>query len=167
MIMGTFFVRMAANATNVVVIIFALTVLKSNRPITEDMVDVEDMVGAVMAMLEEMLTVEDAHMAPVAISPVIAMVVTVNLWLIGNIFILLMIIQSIEEHHRCFGLGGYFMVAMLAAASYSRIGFSLYFAVPARRVRVQVELSSTWNQEQYTLAGTLLGLDTFEAVRIT
>ena len=33
-------------------------------------------------------------------------------------------------------LGGYFMAAVLAAASYSRIGFSLYFAVCARRVRV-------------------------------
>ena len=42
----------------------------------------------------------------------------------------------IEEHHRCFGLGGYFMAAVLVAASYSRIGFSLYFAVRARRVRV-------------------------------
>ena len=28
------------------------------------------------------------------------------------------------------------MAALLAAASYSRIGFSLYFAVRARRVRV-------------------------------
>ena len=36
----------------------------------------------------------------------------------------------------CFGLGGYFMAAVLAAASYSRIGFSLYFAVHAWRVRV-------------------------------
>ena len=42
----------------------------------------------------------------------------------------------IEEHHRCFGLGGYFMATVLAAASYSRIGFSLYFAVRALRVRV-------------------------------
>ena len=44
----------------------------------------------------------------------------------------------IEEHHRCFRLGGYFMAAMLAVNSYSRIGFSLYFAVRARRVRVPV-----------------------------
>ena len=42
----------------------------------------------------------------------------------------------IEEHHRCFGLGGYFMAAVLAAAIYSRIGFSLYFGVLAQRVRV-------------------------------
>ena len=42
----------------------------------------------------------------------------------------------IEEHHRCFGLGGYFMAAVLADASYSRIGLSLYFAVHARHVRV-------------------------------
>ena len=41
-----------------------------------------------------------------------------------------------EEHHRCFGLGGYFMAAVLAATSYSRIGFSLYFSVRARRVNV-------------------------------
>ena len=43
---------------------------------------------------------------------------------------------GIEEHHRCFGLGGYFMAAVLAAASYSRISFSLCLAVRARRVRV-------------------------------
>ena len=42
----------------------------------------------------------------------------------------------IEEHHRCFGLGGYFMAAVLAAASYSRIGFSTCLAVHVRRVRV-------------------------------
>ena len=41
-----------------------------------------------------------------------------------------------EEHHRFFGLGGYFMAAVLATASYSRIGLSLYFSVRARRVRV-------------------------------
>ena len=44
-------------------------------------------------------------------------------------------VTGIEEHHRCFGLGGYFMAAVLAAASYSRIGFSIYFAVRARHVR--------------------------------
>ena len=44
--------------------------------------------------------------------------------------------MRIEDHHLCFGLGGYFMTAVLAAASYSRIGFSLYFAVRARHVRV-------------------------------
>ena len=36
----------------------------------------------------------------------------------------------------CFGLGGYFMAALLAAASYSRIGFSPCLAIRARRVRV-------------------------------
>ena len=39
-------------------------------------------------------------------------------------------------HHRCFGLDGYFIAAVLAAASFSRIGFSLHFAVHAWRVRV-------------------------------
>ena len=42
----------------------------------------------------------------------------------------------IEENDRYFGLGGYFMAALLAAASYFRIGFSLYFAIRARHVRV-------------------------------
>ena len=42
----------------------------------------------------------------------------------------------IEEHHRCFELGGYFMAAVLAAASYSRGGFSPYLAVSARRFMV-------------------------------
>ena len=36
----------------------------------------------------------------------------------------------------CFGFCGYFMAAVLAAASHSSIGFSIYFAVCARRVRV-------------------------------
>ena len=42
----------------------------------------------------------------------------------------------IEEHHRCFRLSGYFMAAVLAAASYSRIGFSTCLTVCARRLRV-------------------------------
>ena len=42
----------------------------------------------------------------------------------------------IEEDHRCFVLGGYFMAALLAAASYSRIVFSIYLAVRVRRLRV-------------------------------
>ena len=45
-------------------------------------------------------------------------------------------VGSIEEHHRCFGLGGYFMAALMEASSYSRIGFSLCLAVRARRVMV-------------------------------
>ena len=44
--------------------------------------------------------------------------------------------MCIEEHHRCFGLGGYFMAAVLAAASYSRTCFSLCLAARARHVRV-------------------------------
>ena len=43
---------------------------------------------------------------------------------------------SIEEHHRCLGLDGYFMAAVLVAAIYSRVGFSLCLAVCARGVRV-------------------------------
>ena len=43
---------------------------------------------------------------------------------------------TIEEHHRCFGLGGYFMAAVLAAASCYRGGLSNLLAVSARRVRV-------------------------------
>ena len=45
---------------------------------------------------------------------------------------------DIEDHHRCFGLGCYFMAEVLAAASYSRIGLIIYLAVRARRVRVPV-----------------------------
>ena len=44
--------------------------------------------------------------------------------------------DHIEEHHRCFVLGGYFMAAVLAVASSSRIGFILFLAVRARHVRV-------------------------------
>ena len=43
---------MDANATNVLVIIFALTVIDSNRPIPAVMVDVEEMLRMVMVMLE-------------------------------------------------------------------------------------------------------------------
>ena len=42
----------------------------------------------------------------------------------------------IEEHQRCFRLGSYFMATMLAAASHSRGGFSLYLAGSARHVMV-------------------------------
>ena len=41
-----------ANAMNMMVIIFILTVLDSNRPTEVVMVDVEDMVGVVMSMVE-------------------------------------------------------------------------------------------------------------------
>ena len=42
----------------------------------------------------------------------------------------------IEELHRCFWLGGYFMAAVLADASYYRGGFSPCLAISVRRVRV-------------------------------
>ena len=42
----------------------------------------------------------------------------------------------IEEHHRCFRLGSYFMAAVLAAAIYSRGSFSPCLVVSARRVMV-------------------------------
>ena len=42
----------------------------------------------------------------------------------------------IEEHHRCFRLGIYFMAAALDAASYSRGGFIPCLAGSARRVMV-------------------------------
>ena len=42
----------------------------------------------------------------------------------------------IEEHHMCLRLGSYFMAAVLAAASYSRGGFSTCLAISARRVMV-------------------------------
>ena len=42
-----------------------------------------------------MVTVEEAAMVPVAISPVISMMVTINLWPLGNIVIMLMKIQSL------------------------------------------------------------------------
>ena len=46
-------------------------------------------------------------------------------------------ISFIEDHHRCFGLGGYFMATVLAAAIYYRIGFSTCLVVRARRAKVQ------------------------------
>ena len=58
------------------------------------------------------------------------------------------------------------MAAVLAAASYSRIGFSLYFAVRARRVRVPGGSKFHLEPVKYTLSGTLMGLDDFESVRI-
>ena len=42
----------------------------------------------------------------------------------------------IEEHHMCLRLGSYFMAAMLAAASYSRGGFSPCLAGSVRCVIV-------------------------------
>ena len=52
MIMSTLLVMMAANATNVVAIIFYLTSLDSNRLITEAMVDMEEMLRVVMAVVK-------------------------------------------------------------------------------------------------------------------
>ena len=51
------------------------------------------MVGVVMVMVEEMVATEESSMVPVAISPVVAVMVIVNLWSLGNIFILLTKIQ--------------------------------------------------------------------------
>ena len=56
---------------------------------------------------------------------------------------------TIEEHHRCFGLGGYFMAAVLAAAIYSRRGFSPFLAGSARRVMVPG--GSTFHLEPVTI----------------
>ena len=95
-IMATLLVLMAENAMDVVVTIFTLTVLDSNRTIPSSMVDMEDMLGVFMTILEEIVTTEDTTMVPVAIAPMVAVVLTVNLWLLGNIFILLMKIQSLR-----------------------------------------------------------------------
>ena len=81
--------------------------------------------------------------------------------------------MSIEEHYRCFRLGSYFLAAVLAVASYSRGGFSPCLTGSVRCIMVpggstfQVEVPSTWNLEQYTLAGTLLVPDVFDAVCIS
>ena len=95
MITATIVILMVANATNVVVIIFLLTVLDSNSLIPAAMVDVEEMVGMVMFMLEEMVTVEDSAMVPLTIAPVIAVMLTVNQWTLGSILILLIKIQPL------------------------------------------------------------------------
>ena len=42
----------------------------------------------------------------------------------------------IEEDHRCFVLGGYFVAAVLVSASYSRQGFSPFRAGSTRCVMV-------------------------------
>ena len=52
LITATLLMMMVANDTYVMVIIFYLTVLNSNSPITVAMLDVEEMVGVVMDMLE-------------------------------------------------------------------------------------------------------------------
>ena len=85
---------MVTNATDVVIIIFSLTVIDSNIPILAAMVYIEDMVGVVIAMVEEIVTMEESEMVPLAIAPVTDTMVSVNLWLLGNIFILFMKIQS-------------------------------------------------------------------------
>ena len=80
MIMETLLVLMDENDRNVVAIIFALTVLDSDSTIPAAMVYMEEMVGVIMIMLEEMVTVEKATMVPLEISPMITVMVTVNLW---------------------------------------------------------------------------------------
>ena len=60
------------------------------------MVDMEEMLGVVMDILEKMVTEEEATTVPIKIATVIAVMVTVNLWTLGNIFILLMKMQSLK-----------------------------------------------------------------------
>ena len=76
---STRLVLIVTNDTNVVVIIFSMTVLDSNMPISTEMVDLEEKVGLVMAMVEETVTGEEAKMFPVAIAPGIDVMVTVKL----------------------------------------------------------------------------------------
>ena len=52
MIMMNLLILIATNSTNVVVIVFALTILGSNRPIPVDILDVEDMVGVGIVAVE-------------------------------------------------------------------------------------------------------------------
>ena len=59
------------------------------------------------------------------------------------------------------------MAAVLAAASYSRIGFSPCLAVSARRVRVPCGSAFHLEPGTITLDGTLLVPDVFDAVRIS
>ena len=59
---------------------FALTVLDSSRPISVAMIDIEVMLGVVVFIIEEIVTVKEAAMVPVAISPVIAVLVTIRIW---------------------------------------------------------------------------------------
>ena len=62
-------------------------------------------------------------------------------------------------HHRCFGLGGYFMAAVLEDASYYKGGFSPCFAVSTRHVRVPGGI--TFHLEPGTivkLSGTIANL---------
>ena len=96
MIMATLLILIVANDMNVVVIIFTLNVLNPNRPIPEAMVDVEETLGGLMAMVEVIVTGEETVMVTVSISPVIAMMVTVNLCRLGNIIIMLMKIKSLR-----------------------------------------------------------------------
>ena len=51
----------------------------------------------------------------------------------GVLYIHREITTNIEERHRCFRLGSYFMAAVLAAASYYRVVFSPCLAISARR----------------------------------
>ena len=76
--MATLLLLMVTNSTNVVLIIFTLTVLDSNRLIPTAMEYMEDMEGVVMDMLEEIVTMDEATMAPVKIAPMISVMVTVN-----------------------------------------------------------------------------------------
>ena len=94
--MVTLFVLMVTNATNTAAIIFSLTLLESNRPVPDTMVYAEEMVWVVMSMVEKILTMEESIMVPIATETVIAVMVTANLRPFGNIFTLLMKIQSLR-----------------------------------------------------------------------
>ena len=96
MTMDTLLVMMAENDTNAVVIIFPLNFLGSNKPIPVAMVDVEEMVEVAMVVVEAMVTTEVASMLTVEIESMIDLMVIINLRPLGNIFTLLMKIQSLR-----------------------------------------------------------------------
>ena len=47
-------------------------------------------------MVEKIVTMKEVSMVLVSIAPIMAVVLTVNIWLLGNIFIMLMKIQLLK-----------------------------------------------------------------------
>ena len=84
---------MYENATNVVVTIFTLNLIDSKTLIAASVVDLEDILGVVMVLIEAMVNMGEVLMVPLEIAYMKAIMATLNLWPLENMIILLIKIQ--------------------------------------------------------------------------
>ena len=87
--MTNLLVLMYENATNVVVTIFTLNLIDSKTLIAASVVDLEDILGVVMVLIEAMVNMGEVLMVPLEIAYMKAIMASLNLWPLENMIILL------------------------------------------------------------------------------